>query len=292
MTVGIDIEELRGLDPAAIIVEPDFEEKLQELIDDLVARFPAIQPVVALESEPSRKLLQVYSYGDLLIRARINDAIRANLLAYAQGTDLDHLAAFYDLTRMVDPETNALETDERFRERTVLAIRGRSTGGTEPRYRLIAMSADLAVADALPYVVGTDPLINVAVYSTDPGGVASPALLATVEAALNDPSVRMVNDQIVVRSAVTQTVDVEAKVWLLPTASASLIDELPTLLKASWDAENGLGFDMTRSWLTARLMVPGVQRVEIVSPSENVVNPDFQSVAMGTVTILDQGRDY
>ena len=49
---------------------------------------------------------------------------------------------------------------------------------------------------------------------------------------------------------------------------------------------------MTTSWLTSRLMVSGVQNVEIVGPIIDVEVPPFRSLAMGEVTIIDEGRDY
>lgn len=292
MTIGLQIDELKGLPEPEIIEALDYEVILTRMRDEMVVLFPSIVGVIDLETEPVRKLFEVYAYAETYIRGRINDALRANFLAYAQGTDLDNLAAFYDITRMIDPDTLEIETDDRFRERTVLAIQGRSTGGTAPRYRSIAMQADLNVRDAIAYTVGRDPTVYIAVFSVDNGGVPSQALLDTVEAALLDANVRMVNDVISVVSAVEETINVEANVWLLPDTSSELIDDLPATLSGLWDAENDLGFDMTRSWLTAKLMQPGVQRVEIVSPAEDVIVDPNKSVIIGTVTINEQGRDF
>ena len=129
------------------------------------------------------------------------------------------------------------EEDDRFRERVVLAIRGRSTGGTSPRYRAIAMEADIRVADAIAYTQGSYPGVSVAVFSTDNGGVADEELLATVDEALQDPAVRMVNDTITVVSAVTAVQPVTARVWLLPSAPVSLLSDLPGILQAAWSAK-------------------------------------------------------
>ena len=54
----------------------------------------------------------------MLLRNRINIAARGQLLAYAAGTDLDHLAAFYGVERL------AGEGDERLRLRIQLRIKG------------------------------------------------------------------------------------------------------------------------------------------------------------------------
>lgn len=278
--------DLSGFPPPEAIEELDFEALLARFKADMSARMPEIAPTLALESEPVTKLGEVHSYVEMLVRARINDAVRANLLAFANGADLDHLAVFYDVVRLPG------ETDEAFRRRVILAIQGRSTGGTVPRYRAVALGASVRVADAVVYRNGNDPTVHVAVYATDNNGVPDGNLLNHVQAALNDPAVRMVNDTISVQAAVFEVVNVAANVWLLPEAPDTLLDVLPETLKERWAEETGLGFDLTRAWLTARLMVPGIQRVEIVSPAADVIAPPERAISIGTVTLTNMGRDY
>lgn len=278
--------DLSSYPPPEAVEELDFEALFAAFKADMTARMPEAAALLELESEPITKLGQTHSFVTMLVLARVNDAIRANLLAYATGTDLDHLAAFYDVVRLMG------ELDEPFRRRVILAIQGRSTGGTAPRYRSVALGASVRVADAVVYRVGTDPTVRVAVYATDNGGVADAGLLADVTAALNDPAVRMVNDTILVQSAVFEVVNVTANVWLLPEASNTILTVLPDTLRGGWAGETGLGFDLTRSWLTARLMVSGVQRVEIVTPAVDVIAPPERAINLGTITLNNMGRDY
>jgi phage-related baseplate assembly protein len=277
----IDID---ALPPPKVVEELDFEALLSAAVAELIARFPPIAGVIQLESEPARKLLEVDAFREVLIRARINAAARSQLLAFASESDLDHLAAFYDVARLPG------EDDARLRARVVLAISGRSTGGTAERYRYIAMTASVDVRDVIVWRDAITPTVNVAVYSFAPGGVAGPSLLSTVEAALNAPDVRMVSDTISVRSAVTQTRSVVADVWLLPDAPLAVFDGLEAALRADFAAEAGLGFDLTRAWITARLMRPGVQRVEILSPSADVAVAEFEALALGAITLTFRGR--
>ena len=194
--------DLSVLAKPEVIETVDFEAIVTLMRDDLVARFPAIVGVVDLESEPARKLIEVFAYREIVLRARVNDAARANLLAFALGGDLEHLAAFYDVMRMSG------EDDERLRRRTVLAIRGRSTGGTEPRYRFVALSADVRVADAVVWREGTSPLVRCAIYASDNNGVPDAALLQAVREHLSASDVRMVNDTILVTAAVHPAVSI------------------------------------------------------------------------------------
>jgi phage-related baseplate assembly protein len=81
----IDLSQL----PAPEVVEPlDFEVIYQ----DLLATFRALMGegwTAPLESDPVVKLLELAAYREVQLRARINDAARAVLLAYAVGADLE-----------------------------------------------------------------------------------------------------------------------------------------------------------------------------------------------------------
>ncbi len=280
---AIDISVL----PKPEVIETvDYEAIVKLMRDDLVARFPAIVGVVDLESEPARKLLEVFGYREIVLRARINDAARANLLAFATGTDLDHLAAFYDVVRM------AGETDARLRTRVVLAIRGRSPGGTAPRYRYVALSSDIRVADAVVWREGTSPLVRCAIYATDNNGVPDAALLQTVREHLTAPDVRMVNDTILVTAAVQKVENITARIKLLPNTSDSIVADIETVLRADWLAERGLGFDLTRSWIVSKLMLGGVYSAEVLTPAADVIAQPSEAIAIGSVAITVLGRDF
>jgi phage-related baseplate assembly protein len=239
-----------------------------------------------LESEETSALFGATSYRELLLRIRVNEAVRANLLAFATGADLDHLAAFYGVVRMVG------EADARLRVRTILEIRGRSTGGTAPRYEAVAMASSIRVRSARAYRAGRDPTVHVAIYAEDNAGLADEPLLATVRQALSAPDVRMVNDIILVASAVFQVVNVAAEVWLLPTASDAVLPVIAAAVKTKWSATSSLGFDLTSSWLIAALMQSGIQRVRLVTPESDVAADPFRAVSIGTVTLTNMGRDF
>lgn len=281
--------ELANLPAPAVIAELSFEASRTEFIARLKAAFDAVgidYDVDLLATDPGVILMEVAAYIDVNLRQRINEAIRANLLAFAYGGDLDHLAQFYDVSRQMG------EGDERLRERVVLAIRGRSTGGTEPRYQAIAMAADVRIADVSVYTVGRDPTVRVAIFSSDNNGVASQSLVDKVSAALNDPAVRMVNDLIVVAPAVRQVVNISAQVWLLPQAPISTVSVIEAALRSAWADQIVMGRDVTRSWVVSRLMLGDVQRVEIDSPASDIAVPADQAAALGAVNLTVAGRDF
>lgn len=283
------LDDLSALGTPEILETLDYEALFDRRKLDLVARAPSYgfnYNVQDLETDPAMIILQEASYEELVLRARGNDIARARYLYYARGNEVDHLGAFYDVLRL------AGETDARFKGRIILAIQGRSTGGTAPRYRYVAMSSSLRVEDAYVYTEGVSPQVNIAVFSTDNNGVADAPLLTTVRAAVNADDVRMVNDILSVRAAVVQTVAVTAQIWLNPNASDSILTTLQTNIPNQWKAESGLGKDLTTSWLIAKMMVSGVHRVNITSPTADVIMQPFQAVRISSVTLTLMGRDF
>jgi phage-related baseplate assembly protein len=284
------IDDLAALPRPEIIETQAYEAILAARKTDAIARAPAYGinfDVANLETDPVVILLEESAFREVLLRARGNDIARARYLYYARGAELDHLGAFYDVVRMFG------EDDARFVRRTILAIQGRSTGGTEPRYKFVAMSASTRVADVHIYTEGFDPTINVAVFAADNNGIADQALLDAVEAAVTDPSVRMVNDTIVVRSAVVTVVPITAALTLLPNTGEDLLATLASGLPAAWVAESGLGRDLTLDWLRSKLVVPSVYKVaSMPAPAADVVVSPYQAVRIGAVTLTVAGRAY
>lgn len=277
--------DLSALPPPTVIEEISFEAALAATKADLIARYPAIAPVLALESAVVSKLLEAVAYRELLMRARINDAARANLLAFAAGADLDHLGAFHGVTRQIG------EDDTRFVYRIILAQRDRNSGGTEPRYEFLAMTADPRVRLAAVYTEGRDPTVRVAIQSTDNNGVADAPLLAAVTAAVTAPAVRMVNDTILVEAATAVVANVSFKFWLKPEAPISAAAAIEPAVRAAWAVEGALGRDLVASWLAQQMHVPGIARIEDIAPSRSIAAFN-KFVSIGTITGTNMGRDF
>ncbi len=271
-----------------IVEEISFETILEALMDDATARFAAsgiTYDVGVLETDPVKITQEPVAYREVMIRARGNAIALENLVAFATGSNLDHLAAFYDVTRLVG------ETDDRLRTRVALAVSGRSTAGGKDWYKAAAMRASVRVRDVAVYRTGIGPELNVAVLATDNGGLADGALLNDVNTEIQRDDVRVISDVINVVAAVSTVVNVSAQIWLLPTASQTVFTTLEATVRALHAAEGGLGFDLKRSWLLAKLHQPGVSRVELVAPVADIVVTDNQAIQLGTVTLTDMGRD-
>ena len=133
------LSDLASLPTPAVIETLSFETIFTELQTEFQSRYPDYSALLA--SDPAVKLLEVAAYREVLLRNRINAAAKASLLAFATGSDLDHLAAFYGVTRLLN------ENDEALRLRTRQRIIGFANAGGAAHYRYWALSASPEVAD-------------------------------------------------------------------------------------------------------------------------------------------------
>lgn len=269
--------------PPPDVVEPlDYEAVLAALKADLAARLPQIAPTLELESEPLVKLLEVAAYRETLLRARINDAARAGLLAFAGGGDLDHLAAFYGVARLPG------EADAALRERVRARISGWANAGGAAHYRYWALSAsadiqDIAVVSPLP------GLVRICVLARD--GADREATLDAVRRMLARDDVRVLTDTVEVVDAQMRPLVVRARLWRLPDALPQRAAELAERLARQVRESVRLGWDATRSWLIARLHAEGVHRVELLEPTDDLRCAPHEAVRLERVEVQDMGVD-
>jgi phage-related baseplate assembly protein len=81
--------------------EPSFVERdAAAVTSEMVAMFEAMTGRTLYPAQPERVEIDVVAYREMLVRIGIQAAAKQNLLAYATDTHLDHLAAFYDVTRL------------------------------------------------------------------------------------------------------------------------------------------------------------------------------------------------
>lgn len=278
-----DTQDLTALPAPDLIEALSFEALFIAHRDDLIARHPEAADVIALESEPLVKLLQAFAYRELLFRQRVNTAGRSNLLAFAAGADLDHKGAFYGLPRL------AGETDARFRLRIQLRIASLSGSGTAEHYKLVALTADANVRDA---AVQQPMPGRVAVVLWTHDAASAAATLLVVEAALNAEANRPVGVPVSVSLAVARPMAVRARIWRTAAAPVDLVARIAAALAAALDARAGLGVDVARSWLTTRLHVDGVARVQYpddTAPPVNLVLAANEFPVLADVVLTDEG---
>ena len=286
--------------PAPTVLEPlDFETLYQEALTefrDLMGKNWS----AALESDPVLKLLEKRAYDKMMERARINDAAKALLLAFARGSDLDHLAANYNVKRLtvveadptaVPPIEAQYESDDSLVERTLLAFEGMSIAGPRGAYVFHALSADGRVADARASSPSPATVL-VSVLSRLGDGRASADMLEKVRVALSDEDVRPVGDRLLVQSAELMDYQIEAVLYLYPGPEMELsLAEANTSLERYVNTQRRLGRDIRKSAIDAALHVARVQRVELIHPAEDVVVLDHQAANCIKASVRIGGTD-
>lgn len=300
--------DLTKLPVPKIIEQPDFEAifdarkaRLLELVTAVKdAEYVAdLSAALDLESEPLVQLLQEDSYRELLLRAAVQDAGKGNLLAYATGDVLDHLAAFYGVSRQVVQEADAtanppvpeeLESDERLRERVQLAPEGFTTAGSLGSYIFWSLSASPMVKDVSVLETATPGEVRIVVLSADGEGSADQVLLDQVNDT-TDPR-RPLTDRVTVESAIVVQYQLTAELTLYEGPDTELVRQASlAAVEAFVERHHRLGHDITIAGLHASLYQEGVQNVAISSPAETLIVDDDTAAFCTGITLTIGGRD-
>ncbi|KAB1069260.1 baseplate assembly protein [Methylobacterium planeticum] len=288
---------LAGLAPPPAIDPSTYQQVLDARLADLATRLTAAGlsdvagVVLTLETEPLRIGQETDSYFELLIRQRINEAVRANLIATATAGDLDHLAAtFYGVARLLvtpsDPSTGAAagyENDDTFRARALLSLEARSTAGPEGAYVYQALETDRAAVldaacygeeDAALYADGSAvlaPEVLIVLLARDGDGTPSDALLATVAAQLNKEEVRPIGDKVTIESAAITPYAVEMVIRHAPGADPEpLRAEARTRVEAYVAARRRIGRVVQRLGIGAAAKITDVEEIELAEPVADI----------------------
>ncbi|UJQ21393.1 baseplate J/gp47 family protein [Wolbachia endosymbiont of Delia radicum] len=255
------------------IIEPlNFEEIFARMKEELISRDKSFTALI--ESDPAMKILEVAAWRELLLRQRINEAVKSNLLKFARGEELDNLAEFYGAERQDGEE------DERFRKRIKARIVGSSTGGSKEHYRFQALSADRRVKDALveSKVPGS---VEISILSTELSK-ASEELLEIVKKQVTRDDIRVLTDTVKVIGCNIMEIDIHSRMSISPVISK---EEIKKQFIKKFEASKRLGWNVTRSWIIANLFVEGVENVELIEPREDVVVLGNECAVLGYVKL-------
>ena len=286
--VAIDLGQL----PAPQIVEQiDYEQILAERKAHAISLWPVeeqaeIAARLNMESEPLTKLLEENAYRETIWRQRVNEASVANMLALAKGTDLEQLAANFNVKRLiiqaanpvaVPPLPKLMESDDSLRERAQMAWEGLSTAGPRNAYIFHARSADGQVADATAESPAPAEAV-VTVQSVLGDGTASQDLLDKVNDYLSDDDRRPVADRLTVQSAEIINYQVKAKIYPLssgPETELVLVAAEAQLLKFVHQRRR-LALEVSESIVHAALHVEGVRKV-VLEDWEDIAATKYQA---------------
>lgn len=299
--MSVDFSQLIQPD---IIEEIDFEALYTERKEALIQLWPSeeqpsIRQTLTRESEPLVKLVQENCYREMILRNRINQAARALLLAYATKNDLDQLGANFNVKRLVvspadnstTPPTEAImESDDAFRERIQLAFDTLSVAGPEAAYKKFARDADGRVGDVS--VVSPQPAyVTLTILQADSlTGAASPELVQIVSNAVTAEDVRPIGDRVTVQSASIVNYAINAKLYIgKDPEAATLLQQAIANVTAYATKQKRLGRSIRMSAIYAALHIDGVNRVELISPTADVVLTPAQASYCTNISVTIGG---
>lgn len=284
--------DLSKLPEPEVVEQLDYETVFSQMLADLIALDPTFSALI--ESDPAYKILQVAAYRELVLRQRNNDASLAVMLAYAKGSDLDNIAARYNVKRLIlDPgDENAsppispkYEDDDSLRRRVQLAFESISTAGPSGAYIYHALGAHSDVKDAS--VSSPAPVeVHVTVLSREGDGVPNQSLQNAVLAVLDDETVRPLTDKVTVKPAQIISYQVAAEVEIQSGPDRNQV--LETVIKSVNDFVSNshrLGNLVGLSGLYAALHQEGVQRAILTHPSADI-EPTSEQAAYCTSVVV------
>lgn len=271
------------------LIQPlDYEVILNDRKERFISLFEISEQehwrnVLGRESDPITKLLQENAYLELLYRNKCNADARALLIAYAVGSDLDHLALTeYGLVRLiVTPADNSVvppspaiyESDERLKERCLLQYDGMNTAGSSNAYKFFTLTADGRVDGVKVHSDIDHPyLLDIVISQVDSeNGQASQELIDIVQNALDPDHVRPICDRPTVKSSIPQPYQLSARLFVGKNAKDSLLLEAAQLRIQSYIQKTRKeGQSIRLSALYAALHVDGIKRVIIDSPAADI----------------------
>jgi phage-related baseplate assembly protein len=291
---AVDLSQLPFPDA---VEQLDFETILAQILAVFSARYPQFSAFV--ESDPALALLEVVALREVYLRQRNNESIKAVSLAYAIGSDLDNIAARYNVQRLlldagdadaIPPVPPTYEDDASLRRRVQLAFEGFSTAGPEGAYIFHSLTAhpdvrDVAVSSPTPGAV------EVALLSRDGNGIASDEMISAVDAALSADDTRPLTDVVTVQSAVITNYTVVATIM---TDSGPDSDVVMASCQAAIEAfvqdNHRMGRDITLSGIYAALQQTGVQEVLLSQPAAKIVCEWNQAAYCTTIALTNGGE--
>ncbi|HCS90224.1 MAG: hypothetical protein N838_03830 [Thiohalocapsa sp. PB-PSB1] len=260
-------------------------EPLEQIMADLeqrcrtamTARLPAGTPPTDLGKPLIQALFKTMARREQQIQARINTAARAVMLATANGSDLDQVAALHGVKRLVigpSDEVSSemeLEDDERLRGRARLAMDALSQSGTEGEYRFHALSASAQIKDVSVFASDQElGKVHVHVLSRNGRGdgteKSDEGVLQAVQEALQ--SVQSITDNVEVDWAKIYPYHVKANLTLKPGAVPEQVrlEVLAALTQLIHD-NHRLGKELLRDELFAAIYQAGVAEVILEEPA-------------------------
>jgi phage-related baseplate assembly protein len=261
---SIDLSRL----PAPQVVQAlNYEAILAARLADLAARVEGFTAL--LESDPAVKLQETDAYRELLDLAAINDRAAAVMLAFARGSDLDHLGALFsglglarlELEAATDTTPAVMESDDAFRRRIQLAPEELArTGLTGGAYVSRALRSSAKLGDVVAIKRGGGQ-VDVVLLALAGDGTLEAADVATVARAFADDAAVQLTDFVNVRAATVVPFRARVTLFVPYGPDKALIEaRADKAVRAYAERQHKIGRTVYRQMIEAAASVSGVEK--------------------------------
>lgn len=237
---------------------PDSIEEIDyaTLKAETLAHLSGFLEVAFLESDSVMLVVEAMLYREMLLRARINESLRASYLFTATGTNLDAVAYGYGAVRLEGEE------DAPLRERCLLGFGRFSTAGAVQTYIYWAKSvhADIKEVQVLTPSAGVVEIVYLS--ATDRSG----AILL----ACSSDAVRPLTDHVVVSRATIKAVSLSLGVEI--QAGYDIVTTRARIVEAFASLALGVGDDLPLSKIYDTAHVEGVYKVTCTETADIIAN--------------------
>ena len=278
MSGTIDTSGFNTID-FSLLPKPDVVQPVDiaALKKDSFARLTSLDGDFAevLESDPAAKLLEVNAYDRAVDRQHVNDTAHAVMLPFARGGNLDVLGSLVGVQRLQvgtdSKKAPIYEDDERFRRRVQLAPQAFSVAGPKGAYIFWALTFCPTITDASLFLTAPGQL-QLTLLGKAENGLPTEQELLQVREGFKKYQVTPFTDYLVVAPPVVTRYRLDADIWLLPGPDATLVQRKVSEAVTKFLADNRkLGRDHPRSALFAAIGQPGVSRVVLNSPPNDIL---------------------
>jgi phage-related baseplate assembly protein len=290
--------ELARLPKPRLIEEISADRLIQEIKSDVLARWDEVRTerpdlpaldTLGLETEPLTVLIEAFAYRETLLRALVNDKARAVLLAFAVGSDLDHIGALVGVERaVVAPATNdtpvIMETDDRLRRRIQLAPEAFSVAGPAGAYEFHALSIDPSILDVYAYSP-REGEVHVIVVGENVEPVSEDTMTKLIRTfKLGD--VAPLTDSVTVRRARVVLFDLAVEASVTSGADTVAVrSSMENAIRAYLATRARIGAPVYMAGVIASAKTADIENIVITQPAGNVLCEPDQIAKLGTLTV-------
>ena len=250
-----------------------------------------------LETDPAMIIGQAFSYGELVFRARINDAVKAVLAPLSTGADLDNIAAGIGVERLtiipaVGDTPAVMETDAALLRRYLLAW-GRPAAGSPASYMYHAFTALPILRDVA--VIGRSVhgrRGDVDLVCIGPGGrLLTTTEIAAITTAVRSDAVKPEATSVTPQNATRVVYNVDVAIDVSQGPDPALVaTEARARILAFGLARLTIGAEVPLDGLSGSAYGPNVLRATLAAPTVAILPTPYAIPVMGTVTVTPTVR--